>query len=92
MGRYQIRKFLSRTGLGLFLVWGCAAIIFLVAVVSSPLLGKAAVVAGFAATGVLAVASLWYALVFLVALAKRQWRSAAIMFVVGGVGACLLSV
>lgn len=92
MGKYQIREFLSRTGLGLFLVWGCAAFIFFVAVVSSPLLGKASVVAGFAATGVFAVASLWYALVFLVTLAKRQWRKAAIMFVVGGVGACLLAV
>lgn len=92
MGKYQIREFLSRTGLGLFLVWGCAAVIFLVAVVSFPLLGKASVVAGFAATGVLAVASLWYALVFLVTLAERQWRKAAIMFVVGGVGACLFAV
>lgn len=91
MGKYQIREFLSRTGLGMFLVWGCAAVMFLAAVVVSPFLGKADVVAGFAATGVLAVASLWYALVFLVTLAKRQWKKSAIMFVSGGVGACLLA-
>lgn len=92
MGKYQIREFLSRTGLGMFLVWGCAAVLFLVAVAFSPFWGKADMVVGVAATGVLAVASLWYVLVFLVTLAKRQWKKSAIMFVSGGVGACLLAV
>lgn len=92
MGKYQIREFLSRTGLGMFLVWGCAAVLFLAAVAFSPFWGKADMVVGVAATGVLAVASLWYVLVFLVTLAKRQWKKSAIMFVSGGVGACLLAV
>lgn len=92
MGKYQIREFLSRTGLGMFLVWGCAAVLFLAAVVVSPFLGKADVVVGVAATGVLAGVSLWYAVVFLVTLAKRQWKKSAIMFVLGGVGARLLAV
>jgi hypothetical protein len=76
----------------MFLVWGCAAVLFLAAVVVSPFLSKADVVVGVAATGVLAVASIWYVLVFLVTLAKRQWKKSAIMFVSGGVGACLLAV
>jgi hypothetical protein len=76
----------------MFLVWGCAAVLFLAAVVVSPFLSKADVVVGVAATGVLAVASIWYVLVFLVTLAKRQWKKSAIMFVLGGVGACLLAV
>jgi hypothetical protein len=76
----------------MFIVWGCAAVLFLAAVVVSPFLGKADVVVGVAATGVLAVASIWYVLVFLVTLAKRQWKKSAIMFVLGGVGACLLAV
>ena len=92
MDMNRIREFLSRTGLGMFLVWGCAAVLFLAAVVVSPFLGKADVVVGIAATVVLAGTSLWYVLVFLVTLAKRQWKKSAIMFVSGGVGACLLAV
>ena len=65
---------------------------FLAAVVVSPFLGKADVVVGVAATVVLAGASIWYAVMFLVTLAKRQWKKSAIMFVSGGVGACLLVV
>jgi hypothetical protein len=76
----------------MFLVWGCAAVLFLAAVAFSPFWGKADMVVGVAATGVLAGASLWYAVVFLVTLAKRQWKKSAIMFVSGGVGACLLAV
>lgn len=91
MGMNRIREFLSRTGLGMFLVWGCAAVMFLAAVVVSPFLGKADVVVGVAATVVLAGASIWYAVVLLVTLAKRQWKKSAIMFVSGGVGACLLA-
>jgi len=92
MGKYQIREFLSRTGLGMFLVWGCAAVLFLVAIVGSSFWGKAGVAVGVAATVVFAGTSLWYVLVFLVTLAKRQWKKSAIMFVSGGVGACLLAV
>jgi hypothetical protein len=85
-------EFLSRTGLRSFLVWGCAAVLFLVAVAVSPFLGKANVAVGVAATVVFAWTSLWYVLLFLVTLAKRQWKKSAIMFVSGGVGACLLAV
>jgi hypothetical protein len=76
----------------MFLVWGCAAVLFLAAVVVSPFLGKADVVVGVAATVVFAGTSIWYAVVFLVTLVKRQWKKSAIMFVSGGVGACLLAV
>lgn len=92
MDMNRIREFLSRTGLGSFLVWGCAAVLFLVAIVSSSFWGKAGVAVGVAATVVFAGTSLWYVLVFLVTLAKRQWKKSAIMFVSGGVGACLLAV
>lgn len=92
MGKYQIREFLSRTGLGMFLVWGCAAVLFLAAVAFSPFWGKAGVAVGVAATVVFAGTHLWYVLVFFVTLAKRQWKKSAIMFVSGGVGACLLAV
>lgn len=92
MGKYQIREFLSRSGLGMFLVWGCAAVLFLAAVAFSPFWGKADMVVGIAATVVLAGVSIWYAVMFLVTLAKRQWKKSAIMFVSGGVGACLLAV
>ena len=92
MGKYQIREFLSRTGLGMFLVWGCAAVLFLAAVAFSPFWGKADMVVGVAAMVVLAGASIWYAVMFLMTLAKRQWKKSAIMFVSGGVGACLLAV
>lgn len=92
MGKYQIREFLSRTGLGMFLVWGCAAVLFLAAVAFSPFWGKAGVAVGVAATVVFAGTHLWYVLVFFVTLAKRQWKKSAIMFVLGGVGARLLAV
>lgn len=92
MGKYQIREFLSRTGLGMFLVWGCAAVLFLAAVAFSPFWGKADMVVGVAAMVVLAGASIWYVVMFLMTLAKRQWKKSAIMFVSGGVGACLLAV
>ena len=92
MDMNRIREFLSRTGLGMFLVWGCAAVLFLVAIVGSSFWGKAGVAVGVAATVVFAGTSLWYVLVFLVTLAKRQWKKSAIMFVSGGVGACLLVV
>lgn len=92
MGKYQIREFLSRSGLGMFLVWGCAAVLFLAAVAFSPFWGKADMVVGVAAMVVLAGASIWYVVMFLMTLAKRQWKKSAIMFVSGGVGACLLAV
>lgn len=92
MDMNRIREFLSRTGLGSFLVWGCAAVLFLVAIVGSSFWGKDGVAVGVAATVVFAGTSLWYVLVFLVTLAKRQWKKSAIMFVSGGVGACLLAV
>lgn len=92
MDMKRIREFLSRTGLGMFLVWGCAAVLFLVAIVGWSFWGKAGVAVGVAATVVFAGTSLWYVLVFLVTLAKRQWKKSAVMFVSGGVGACLLAV
>lgn len=92
MDMNRIREFLSRTGLGMFLVWGCAAVLFLVVKVVSPFLGKAGVAVGVAATVVFAGTHLWYVLVFFVTLAKRQWKKSAIMFVLGGVGARLLAV
>lgn len=92
MDMNRIREFLSRTGLGMFLVWGCAAVLFLAAVAFSPFWGKADMVVGVAAMVVLAGASIWYAVMFLMTLAKRQWKKSAIMFVSGGVGACLLAV
>ncbi len=49
-------------------------------------------VVGVAATVFLAATSIWYAVVLFVTLAKRQWKKSAIMFVSGGVGACLLAV
>ena len=88
----KIRDFLTRTGLGLFLAWGCAAAIFLAVISVAPSLGKAQIVAAIAALVVLAVASLWYVMAFTVALVKRQWRKAALMFVLGGAGTCLLAV
>lgn len=92
MDMNRIREFLSRTGLGMFLVWGCAAVLFLAAVAFSPFWGKAGVAVGVAATVVFAGTHLWYVLVFFVTLAKRQWKKSAIMFVLGGVGARLLAV
>ena len=92
MDMNRIRQFLSRTGLGMFLVWGCAAVLFLVAIVGSSFWGKAGAAVGVAATVFLAATSIWYAVVLFVTLAKRQWKKSAIMFVSGGVGACLLAV
>lgn len=99
MDMNRIREFLSRTGLGSFLVWVCAAVLFLVAVAVPPFLGKAnvavgvaAVAVGVAATVFLAATSIWYAVMLFVTLAKRQWKKSAIMFVSGCVGACLLAV
>ena len=92
MSNKKIRDFLTRTGLGLFLIWGFAAAIFLAVILVVPFLGKAQTVAAIAALVVLAVASLWYVAAFTVTLVKRQWRKAALMFVLGGTGACLLAV
>lgn len=90
MSKSRIREFLSRTGLELFLVWGCAAVLFLAAVAVSPFLGRADVVVGVAATVALAATSIWYVLAFFVTLGEMQWKKSAIMFVSGCVGACLL--
>lgn len=92
MDKNKVRDFLSRTGIGLFLFWGCAAVIFLTVVAAEPFLGKAQMVAGIAALTLLAVASLWYIAVFIVSLAKRRWKKAGIMFFLGGVGAAMLAV
>ena len=92
MNMNRIREFLSRTGLGMFLVWGCAAVLFLVVKVGSSFWGKAGVAVDVAATVVFAGTHLWYGLVFFVTLAKRQWKKSAIMFVLGGVGQRLLAV
>ena len=92
MDNRKIRDFLSRTGLGLFLVWGCVAAIFLAAVSFEPLLGKVQTVLTIVALVVLTMASLWYVVVFIVTLARRQWRKAAFVFVLGCVGASLLLV
>lgn len=92
MDMKRICEFLSRTGLWSFLVWGCAAVLFLVAVAVSPFLGKANVAVGVAATVVLAATSIWYILAFFVTLGEMQWKKSAIMFVSGCVGACLLAV
>lgn len=92
MDMNRIREFLSRTGLGMFLVWGCAAVLFLVVKVGSSFWGKAGVAVDVAATVVFAGTHLWYVLVFFVTLAKRQWKKSAIMFVLGGVGQRLLAV
>ena len=92
MDNKKILDFLTRTGLVLFLIWGFAAAIFLAVILVVPFLGKAQTVAAIAALVVLAVASLWYVAAFTVTLVKRQWRKAALMFVLGGTGACLLAV
>jgi hypothetical protein len=76
----------------MFLVWGCAAVLFLVVKVGSSFWGKAGVAVDVAATVVFAGTHLWYVLVFFVTLAKRQWKKSAIMFVLGGVGQSLLAV
>ena len=92
MGRNKCCDFLSRTGLGLFLVWGCAAIVFLAVIAAEPFLGKAQNVVSIAALAILAVATLWYVAAFVVSLMKRQWMKASIMFFMGGVGAAMLAV
>ena len=86
MDNRKIRDFLSRTGLGLFLVWGCVAAICLVAGSFEPLLGKVQTVLTIVALVVLTMASLWYVVVFIVTLARRQWRKAAFVFVLGLMG------
>ena len=92
MGNKKIRDFLTRTGLGLFLAWGCAAAICLVVIFVAPSLGKAQTGAIIAALVMLAAAALWYGVSFIVAVVKRQWRKSALMFVLGGAGAYLLAV
>ena len=92
MDKNKIRDSLSRTSLGLFLAWGCAAAIFLAVVSVAPFFGRAQTAAAIVALVVLAIASLWYVVAFIMTLAKRQWKKAALVFVLGGVGACLLSV
>ena len=92
MDKNKIRDFLSRTGMGMFLCWDCAAMVFLTVVAAEPFLGKAQTVVSIAALAILAVATLWYVAAFVVSLVKRQWMKASIMFFMGGVGAAMLAV
>ena len=92
MDKKKMRDFLSRTGLGLFLVWGCAAAVFLVIVSAAPFLGGVRNIVGPASLAILAVMTLWYVVDLIASLVRRRWKKAAIMFVMGGVGAAMLVV
>lgn len=92
MDKNKVRDFLSRTGLGLFLVWGCSAAAFLAVVSAAPLLGGAQNIVGLASLVILAAVTLWYVVALIASLVRRRWKKAAIMFVLFGVGAAMLVV
>lgn len=83
---------MSRTGLGLFLAWGCSVATLLAVVSFDPLLGKARMIVSIAALVVFAMASLWYIVAFIMTLVRRQWKKAVVVFILGYVGANLLLV
>ena len=69
-----------------------AAAVFLVIVSAAPFLGGVRNIVGPASLAILAVMTLWYVVDLIASLVRRRWKKAAIMFVMGGVGAAMLVV
>lgn len=92
MDKRKIRDYMSRTGLGVFLICICVAMVSIVVYCFAPFLGKAKTVVGYAGLMGVEAAVLWYVCAFAVALSKGQYEKADTMALLSLAGGLLLAV
>ena len=90
MCKTKKRIVFPNTALGLFFLWGCFAATFLAVLAMKPMLGTAGVILTALTEDGLVIATLFYGVLLIVSLVKKEWRKAIAMFGLGGLGAILL--
>ena len=90
MCKTKKRIVFPNTALGLFFLWGCFAATFLAVLAMKPMLGIAGIILTALVEHGLVIATLFYGVLLIVSLVKKEWRKAIAMFGLGGLGAILL--